>query len=187
MNPQYAEGIIEDYDEFGCYSEQMEHRLDIVGLWENKPEPFNLERALAGEPVLLRNNLKAFVLHDIRPLINIVEYYPIIGVDEQGTLMRWNHKGQYPLQNNQGYLDIVGMWKEPEPVKSSADNLPKPIRELGDLKECWSIVMDFNTLRPLHRIMGDKWGEGIKGELKNGLIYATEEDCQAVCNWLMNR
>ena len=50
---------------------------DIVGLWEDKLEAFNLERALNGEPVKLRCGLKAYIKYVMPP-----EYkgsYPIRG------------------------------------------------------------------------------------------------------------
>lgn len=34
---------------------KKEHNLDVIGLWENRLEPFDLQRALAGESVMLRN------------------------------------------------------------------------------------------------------------------------------------
>ncbi|EQA03629.1 hypothetical protein Q7469_02995 [Glaesserella parasuis] len=43
------------------YLKHSKDELDVIGLWENHVEPFNLENALQGSPVLLRNGNKAYV------------------------------------------------------------------------------------------------------------------------------
>lgn len=166
--------------------------LNIVGLWEDKPEPFDLERALAGEPILLKNGYKAFVLSDIREIFPN-EDIPLIGVDHRSIMRRWKLNGENCISNEAENLDIIGMWKEPEPIQPSADDLPKPIREFGDLEKVWEKVwvINFSVTRveyfpaPLYK--REKWVKFERIALKNGLLYKSKEDCQAVCDWLMSR
>ncbi|MDO9858950.1 hypothetical protein Q7453_11475, partial [Glaesserella parasuis] len=48
-------------------STAFESLEDVIGLWQDKPEPFDLKRALNGEPVMLRNGLKAYVKYVMPP------------------------------------------------------------------------------------------------------------------------
>lgn len=52
--------ISSGYDTFDTYI-RGEEDDDIVGLWQDKPEPFDLGRALAGEPVKTRIGYKAYL------------------------------------------------------------------------------------------------------------------------------
>ena len=86
-------------------------------------KPFNLEKALVGEPVVLRGGRKAFVLCDLKQRFK----YPqsnkqLIGVvaTENNSDMfehtaRWYDTGEY-LSGDGGCesdYDITGMWEEP--------------------------------------------------------------------------
>lgn len=162
------------YSTFASYFNKTEHELDIVGLWEDRPEPFNLERALAGE-MIVENNVHYWLVAQSRA--NKDEYI-LEDLEGNTTTCRLDE-----LYNK------FTMWKEPEPVKPSADDLPKPIRELDDITEIWRITVDCdeNRLVPHRTIKGSGWTSGERERAANGCYYATEEDCRAVCNWLMNR
>lgn len=54
------------------------HPIDVVGLWIDKSEPFDLDRALAGEPVMLRNGFKAYITY-IMP-DEYLGHYPLGGI-----------------------------------------------------------------------------------------------------------
>lgn len=170
------------------FRDRRDSIYNIVGLWVDKLESFNLDRALAGEPVKTRDGCKAYVQIKIEQPNELINY-ALIGYGFNGNhreFLHWSENGRV-LSDDISCDDIIGMWKEPEHVASSVDDLPKPIREFGDLEECWSIVMDDYSLRPLHRAKYNGWGPNITTELKNGLIYATEEDCKKVCDWFMGR
>lgn len=75
-------------------------------------KPFDLAKALAGEPVTLRDGAKAYVLHHLsdvedgfRPLIG----YCLTDENKQIPLM-WLSDGA--LTGEESYFDIVGMWEE---------------------------------------------------------------------------
>lgn len=184
----WNDGIqLQRYSALPYYYLNDNNDLDIVGLWEDKPEPFDLERALAGEPVLLKSGEKAFVLNNIEPLM--YSNYPLIGVDNNGEPLHWDKTGICGSRGLGGELNIIGMWKDPVPFKPSADDLPKPIRDFGDLEEVWYVELDAhkNIYDPNNSIKGDHWSNWQYARLNNGFYYATKKDCQKVCNWLMGR
>ncbi|HED4408815.1 TPA: pyruvate kinase, partial [Pasteurella multocida] len=77
-------------------------------------KPFNLEKALAGEPVVLRNGNKAFVKFVLEnPLLEddqIVGFY----IDSEGKeeLTSWGKDGIH-IPNIISIYDIIGMYEEP--------------------------------------------------------------------------
>lgn len=94
---------------------------------EEKPmkplKPFNLEDALAGEPVVLRNGCKAdilYVIPDTYKFPNGTTFnYPVRGItfNKDGTLdgaHRWNIDGTSYSRAETSPMDIIGMWEEPE-------------------------------------------------------------------------
>ncbi|THA09432.1 hypothetical protein [Rodentibacter pneumotropicus] len=174
------------------FSEGIETHFDIVGLWEDKPEPFNLERALSGEPVLLKNGLKGFVIADLslngkQEVSEFLDYKHLVGFAEDNNLhlLQWNLDGDDEVYVDKSY-SIIGMWKEPEPI-SSVDDLPKPIREFGGLDRVWFISQNEAVYEPSYYSRFDGWSAHQEESLANGCYYATKEDCQTVCDWLMSR
>lgn len=186
-NPIMPEDFEVGYASFNKYNYTDISNLDIIGLWEDKPEPFNLERALAGEPVLLKSGEKAFVLNNIEPLM--YSNYPLIGVDNNGEPLHWDKTGICGSRGLGGELNIIGMWKEPEPINSSDNELPKPIKDFGDLAAVWFVELDDKTATytPCCSRKGNGWMGWQQTRLNKGVYYATREDCQKICDWLMNR
>lgn len=100
---------------------------------------FNLDAALNGEPVMLRNGKKAYIGHktpdnyvsdngkEIKfPLHGyIIKAYNIIEV----PYMFWNINGRAYKDGVDNASDIVGMWEEP---KISVEDLPKPFKPKND-------------------------------------------------------
>lgn len=75
------------------------------------PQPFDLDRALNGEPVLLRNGKQAFVKFKLNKPDNdvLVGYITDGNVD---NICEWWLDGTEYLTVNTN-RDIVGMWQEP--------------------------------------------------------------------------
>lgn len=72
---------------------------------------FNLQEALSGKPVVLRNGEKAFVLarfpNDVRKV------YPLIGYTEVGNNeVSWTLDGAFKNKYGPRAYDIVGMWND---------------------------------------------------------------------------
>lgn len=86
-------------------------------------KPFDLEKALEGEPVKLRNGCKAYVLSDLRDLFTIdcgskrclIGVYAVEGNPSAFEwVARWKLSGKYYERIQESEYDIVGMWEEPK-------------------------------------------------------------------------
>ena len=89
-------------------------------------KPFDLEKALAGEPVQLRNGRKAYVLRDLRDLFDSScgSKRCLIGVYAEegnpsvfGWAARWKLSGKHYESIQESEFDIVWMWEEPKLTK----------------------------------------------------------------------
>ena len=85
-------------------------------------EPFNLEKALSGEPVVLKNGKKALIYHRIPDHYThgdgVKVTFPLVGMifDEDGTVddpcAEWKDNGMFTSSGSS--KDIIGMWEEPK-------------------------------------------------------------------------
>ncbi|UBU76022.1 pyruvate kinase [Pasteurella multocida] len=136
---------------------------------------FDLEKALAGEPVVLRNGDKAFVKFVLEnPLF---EDDQVVGfhIDSEGKeeVTSWGNNGVH-IPNTNSIYDIIGMWEEPRPTVTLT--LPAPIKTAHHNQEVFKrgnstiIRFYFDANRDKHRKM-----------LESGSLFYSEEDAQA---WL---
>lgn len=96
-------------------------------------KPFNLEEALQGNPVQLRNGCKAIVYYRVPDTFKYESgnnaSFPLKGLtfDNKGNLddsdYCWSDDGSYDF-DGVCETDIVGMWEEPTPTVTVT--LPKP-------------------------------------------------------------
>ena len=90
---------------------------------------FDLEAALNGEPVKLRNGRKAVVQLDLTEVgANLLTEYPLRGyvLEKEGIDPTcWNKEGKYIFDKGDHINDIVEMWEEP---RISIEDLPKPFK-----------------------------------------------------------
>jgi len=94
---------------------------------------FNLDSALNGEPVMLRDGSKAFIFKNIKNT-NVLDFktdYPLIGmIHNHAAVQTWSLDGRISSCNDCAPGDIVGMWGEPELTseqvleKAYQENLP---------------------------------------------------------------
>lgn len=91
---------------------------------------FNLDAALNGEPVMLRNGEKAFVKYNLLDEVENLEEedakYPLFGYIFEGKYVNgtsWGVQGISVYCDNE--YDIIGMWEEPK-KQISIEDLPKP-------------------------------------------------------------
>mgnify|MGYP000985647904 CR=1 FL=1 len=78
---------------------------------------FDLQEALNGAPVKLRNGNKAFIFKNIQntPIVDFDVDYPLIGMlHNHPRVYAWSLSGKISLSNDCAPGDIVGMWEEPE-------------------------------------------------------------------------
>ncbi|OWZ81612.1 pyruvate kinase [Pasteurella multocida] len=149
---------------------------------------FDLEKALAGEPVVLRNGSKGYVTADYSKFFpfNTFLYQGVFQIGKSKTQFErnsWTIDGSSFFEHNkyphlENPFDIVGMWEEPRPTVTLT--LPCPLKAVMvgqkvfylDLNKQHEQVCSFlfQTDSTYHFNL-----------LKNGGIFSTEEDAQA---WL---
>lgn len=136
---------------------------------------FNLEKALNGEPVKLRNGRKAFVQLDLTEVgANLLTEYPLRGyvLEAKGIdPICWTKEGKYIFDKGNHINDIVEMWEEP---KISIEDLPKPFIPKED-NEYWVISPD--CFKPLKYRAANLNHPSIL----NSNCFKTQEDAQ---KWL---
>ncbi len=144
---------------------------------------FNLDAALNGEPVKLREGSKAYVVGKIPSNLtypdNELLDYPLIGVilnktgHLTGTEIHWTINGKVFEDGKMHGADIICMWEEP---KISVEDLPKPFKPkdgepyfyiTGGLIKCESEFWDTNNFDI--------------ASAERGGCYRTREDAQ---KWL---
>lgn len=99
-------------------------------------KPFNLEEALAGNPVQLRGGDKAYVYYKFpdsaKKWANLPLTFPLIGCIVNGSeqitnsVSSWRIDGLHDDAGSNNKYDIVGMWQEPTPTVTVT--LPKPFK-----------------------------------------------------------
>lgn len=117
-------------------------------------EKFDIERALAGEPVILRNGAKAYIRH---LETGLAVKYPLIGFDADGYNRSWDDLGMYTRGAWPNSLDIVGMWaKEPLTMPDSFWELlsPKMVAIAKDGSGRWFCY----SHEPTFRFEDEEWG-----------------------------
>ena len=137
---------------------------------------FDLDAALNGEPVMLRNGNKAFIFKNVKNM-HVLDFevdYPLIGmIHNHAVVQTWSLDGRTSLANDCADRDIVGMFEEP---KISIEDLPKPFKPkdgepyfyiTGGFIECESEFRDTDNFDMV--------------AAKRGGCYRTREDAQ---KWL---
>ena len=140
---------------------------------------FNLDAALNGEPVMLRNGCKGVVYYKIPKEYVFSDWsnsaFPLKGLifDEDGFIKDssyfWTDNG---LCNHESYHphDIIGMWEEP---KISIEDLPKPFKpNIGD---------EFFYLSDGMIRYFSFYADSATNFARNGQCFRTEEDAK---KWL---
>lgn len=140
-------------------------------------KPFNLEEALAGEPVQLRGGRKAKLIFKVPDELvfsgGLRPEYPLLGFiyKHNGELHHikecWSLDGGYMLGGDEDELDIVGLWEESleDTIrKACSDGLPLRTRK-GDKVYIVQISDSDNPLvkdQPVFGVMSDiashRWG-----------------------------
>ncbi|BFU60732.1 MULTISPECIES: hypothetical protein [Rodentibacter] len=154
-------------------------------------KPFNLEKALAGEAVVLRDGTVAYVKYCLFNEHLGSCKYPLRGytVDDDHKFIEdisWTPSGLYFADedkfegegNNDSDFDIVGMWEEPRRKVRIGDrevNAPVSVEE-ADLPTntmYWFIKSDGTVLQD------NNWTSTHKQFFDVGRVFASKEDAQA--------
>ena len=136
-------------------------------------KPFDLDKALAGEPVVLRNGLKAYIKHNLEDYQELDFDFPLRGylISEGYAFERsWTIDGLSFLAESEydviGMWEELGMWEEPRPAVTRP--LPATLKEPQE--EMWIITSSFEVRKSNYK------PEEI---FKSGRYFATREDAQA--------
>ena len=148
---------------------------------------FNLEAALAGKPVKLRNGQKAIIYYrtadEFKLDENTPDTFPLKGMvfDNNGYLddssVTWRCNGRFRYSEDE--WDIIGMLEEP---KISIEDLPKPFKpkdgEPFYYIYCGKIYCDHEY---------SESSPSYKSFSQNGQCYRTEEDAQKWINFMKSK
>ncbi len=152
-------------------------------------KPFDLEEALAGKPVRLRNGNKAYIMADY------IEFFPLNIFRLQGVCLVGDSKTQYERNqwtedgfsffkndkysiNNNPY-DIIGMYEEPTPTVTVT--LPIPFKpKIGEPFFYINKSIIGNLIVDSSRYTSDE--REIENCAPTGNCFRTEEDAQAWLN-----
>lgn len=154
---------------------------------------FDLEKALAGEPVKLRYGGKAYVKYILDDRYSTS--YPLRGFAEykrlpDGTLhvneLSWHLNGEI-ASNKDCELDIVGMWEEPKPKRFiNGIEVPEPVTE-----ETWVdgvlyyyVKLTFSGNTDCDAFL--KRNEFHEKLINDGLVFKTKEGAEAMAKALLN-
>ncbi|MFA9499919.1 hypothetical protein ACERCG_05745 [Mannheimia sp. E30BD] len=93
---------------------------------------FDLEKALAGEPVKLRDGSKAYVRYDIADQLSSYESYSrlfgfVVKNNKYDCECSWSIEGKY-FYGFDYDEDIIGMWEESKQPRITLE-LPAPLKE----------------------------------------------------------
>lgn len=157
-------------------------------------KPFNLEEALAGKLCVTRDGRKVKIIFDRRTLEDTeeVKTYPIMGYLQfkdgswSSFLETWTSDGIYLISSTSKeghFLDLVGMWEEPQPEVTIT--IPAPIKEAKEGQEVW--YFGFNPTEYLLNPQCDHiYIMAFKSKiffhqylLETGQLFATKEDVEA--------
>lgn len=147
-------------------------------------KPFNLDDALSGKPVKLRDGSKAYVFGCISddfkttyPLRGFIVEKNNIGELTVGRAMSWKLSGKYHV-DTENFGDIVGMWEEPIKYRHiNGHKFPEPCSEPLKVGELYFIVDTRYGLIVSHA----RWENNIadNNRLKQGIVHTTREAAQA--------
>ncbi|MGP9458688.1 hypothetical protein [Pasteurella multocida] len=142
-------------------------------------EKFDVNRALAGEPVRLRNGLKAFVTHklnvDLISTSQEIEPYELVGFTVQNGkfngVICWTLSGNFYQHVEGTGFDIVGMIDEKtEKVKV---DLPRPLKTAEHNQQVY-----FITAKGISSLVYQNTANNAL-MLEDARFFATREDAKA--------
>lgn len=153
-------------------------------------KPFNLEEALSGKPVRLREGTKAYVKFALKnqfsclgELVGFVTYETSHYKDED-FLLKWDARG-FICSGEENPEDIIGMWEEPKRVINGIE-VPEPVtmEDWVDGADYWHVhlyCLDFVT-----KSLFSRKSSGDTQLIKKGFVFKTKEDAKAMAKALLN-
>lgn len=137
-------------------------------------KPFDLQAALKGKPVMLRNGQKAFVRHHETEL-PVGDGCRLLGYTDGDINISWCVNGSYLLESEDS-ADIIGMWPKTRIINGF--EVPAPEKQAlygGDEYYASSIHDNEYYIKVRWNIRGS-WDERA---LSRGLVFLNKEDAIA--------
>ena len=128
-------------------------------------KPFDLNKALQGEPVCLRNGLKAIIYYRVPENFKLTDGnsidYPLKGItfDTNGNVVcsseSWLNNGNYNNNSVKHDFDIIGMWDDIAEIIQQAYKENLPLKTRNKTKVFIStIVENTNKLTEKYPVFG---------------------------------
>lgn len=138
-----------------------------------KLKPFDVQAALIGEPVMLRDGSKAYVRHHETEL-DVPANYKLLGYIEGRGQIAWREKGFY-LGEESHYYDIIGMY----PKTRTINGFEVPAPETKEPESLANYYLAVISTEDFYR--GETWTgwDSDRFWLKQGLIFLNKEDAIA--------
>lgn len=151
-------------------------------------KPFNLEEALSGKPVKLRDGKKAYVIGRVPD--GIKAHYPLRGVVVEknptgelaiGNTASWTLSGNnyLPYITDEPHpADIIGMWEAPIKYRHiNGHKFPEPCSEpFKDGQSYFAVSLEAGAEVSHYRWYDDNHDNRL---LNSGLIHTTQEAAEA--------
>ena len=139
-------------------------------------EPFDLQAALNGEPVMLRDGYKAFVRHHETEL-PVGDGCRLLGYTDGDINISWCVNGSYLLESedSEDSADIIGMWPKTRIINGFEVPAPETTKPGCGTTYFTSSLTDRTMAR---RQEWDNTGLDIR-VLKRGLVFLNKEDAIA--------
>lgn len=156
-----------------CYLKNDKHNFDVIGLWKDGGEPFNLEKALNGEPLMyLYTNEKCWLYKNHENGNLIIEY------ENTDSHLEKIQPLQY-LDKNLDLSEYYSMWQDNESETNTATlTLPCPLKEPRD--EMWFIS-------PWKEVSKSSYDRNVsERDFKERPYFASKADAQAWIDTLKN-
>ena len=141
-------------------------------------KPFDLQAALKGEPVMLRNGKKAIIRHHETeyPMIGSYQIWGLIIRDVNHFVMEpWSVQGKY-MAGGESQKDIIGMW----PKTRMINGFEVPAPETQDPEEGTTYYIPL--LHTVNLYGKDVWyrdEQWHKRYIKRGMVFLNAEDAIA--------
>ena len=140
-------------------------------------QAFDLQQALSGKPVLLRNGNKAYILKNLNSAkvneYTLIGYYVLENGLEIGV--SWSAAGKYLTDSGSSY-DIIGMWQQT--ITIGKHKIPEPMRTEPPQGTVYYVPL-LDTENKFYD--WNKWQDSLHDDraLVRGLAHYTHEAAEA--------
>lgn len=153
-------------------------------------KPFNLEEALAGKPVLLRNGSKAYVLHQFKHkpayLTSLLGYKTYKNAEGNiiESSVEWFVDGS---SNMPSHNTIIGMWEKPKAKRFiNGIEVPEPVTEETWVDGDCYWHMSLGTPAAVSEAIFCKDSQIDRLLISRRVVFETEEGAKAMAKALLS-